>query len=170
MNNMIPPLIPLIAEYTNKWHLANLDIFEFKEVLQDPTEHNTIKLLYHNYQIWHFIELYMSPDSNIVLYVYDGGIKHNKLRNDTIEALDVLLCKHQKGTGKMNSETIGSIIDRIGILSIKEVHLTNDKRLSLVQSQKNLLINCAVELMDEMISGERRCVLFDRFKIEYSGQ
>lgn len=83
----------------------------------------------------------------------------------------MLLCKFQKGTGKINSETIGSIIDRLGILSIKKLHLTDarDERVKVIDQQIEVLSHCAKELMAEMISGERRCVLFSQFKIEYTG-
>ncbi len=171
MNDTIGALIELSGSYAEKWHKGGLDLFEFGERL-DGVEHHVVKLLYHNYQIWHFIELYKSPDSGTVLFVYDGGIKHNKLRNDCIEEIDAFLCKHQRGSGKVNSETIGSVLDRIGILQIKLLHLAGarDARVPLVRRQFETLRKCAGELMDDMVSGERRCELFSRFKIEYSGQ
>jgi hypothetical protein len=176
---MIDEIIFEIKKMCDKWHTYGTELFKFEDDIDcrwlDPDKpwvKQVIKLLYHNYQIWHFIELYTAPDSNTVLFVYDGGIKHNKLRNDTIELLDVELCKEQKGTGKINSETIGSIIDRITILYIKKLHLqdSRDARLAVVEEQLDVLIQCAKELMYEMKSGERQCKLFGRFKIEYSGQ
>lgn len=158
----------LIKIYATKWHSQDLTLFDFNEPLEGLDLH-VVKLLYHNYQIWHFIELYTSPDSGTVLFVYDGGIRHNKLRNESIEAVDSILCQKQKGTGKINSETVGSIIDRIGILYIKLLHL-KDERVKIIEKQLEILVNCAKELMEDMISGERQCVNFSRFKIEYSGQ
>lgn len=171
MNETIETLCALMAKNAQHWHNQGLDLFEFEEHLSG-VDQATVELLYHNYQIWHFIERYVSPDAGTVLFVYDGGIRHNKLRNECIERLDGYLCDLQKGTGKINSETIGSILDRIGILQIKSLHLKDkvDPRLFQVQRQLDILIRCASELMDEMISGERRCELFSRFKIEYSGQ
>ncbi len=171
MNERMAELIRLTAQVAGKWHSAGLELFAFEEVL-DGVDRHVVKLLYHNYQIWHFIELYKSPDSGTVLFVYDGGIRHNKLRNDCIELVDEVLCAGQKGTGKLNSETIGSILDRVGILQIKKLHLADkgDPRLPVVERQLRTLTSCAGELMDDMISGERRCELFSRFKVEYSEQ
>lgn len=171
---MINKIISEIEKVCTQWHSCGSALFEYKSEFNVDISiiDYAIKLLYHNYQIWHFIELYTAPDSNTVLFVYDGGIKHNKLRNDTIELLDAELCKNQKNTGKINSETIGSIIDRITILYIKKLHLqdSNDIRLSVVEDQYQTLIHCAKELMHEMEIGVRQCKLFGRFKIEYSGQ
>ena len=171
MNQMIEVLCGLTARYADKWHAAGLTLFEFNEQL-NGLDREIVKLLYHNYQIWHFIELYTSPDSGTVLFVYDGGIKHNKMRNDCIEKVDTFLCEHQMGVGRINSETIGSILDRIGILQIKTLHLADkgDPRLPLVRRQLDTLVRCAGELLDDMIAGARRCEVFARFKIEYSGQ
>jgi hypothetical protein len=171
MNRTIEELCETMHRYARKWHGAGLALFEFSEQLKG-VDHPVVSLLYHNYQIWHFIELYTSPDSGTVLFVYDGGIRHNKLRNDCIEQIDGFLCERQRGSGKVNSETIGSILDRIGILQIKVLHLADkgDPRLSLVKRQLDTLVRCAGELMDDMIAGERRCEVFSRFKIEYSGQ
>jgi hypothetical protein len=171
MSATIRALCGLTARFAAKWHAAGLDLFDFKESLEGA-ELGVVKLLYHNYQIWHFIELYKSPDSGTVLFVYDGGITHNKLRNECIERVDQILCASQRGTGKVNSETIGSVLDRIGILQIKLLHLQDgkDPRTSVVRRQLETLTQCAEELMDDMVSGERRCELISRFKVEYSGQ
>jgi hypothetical protein len=171
MTRRIAQLIQVSAHHAEQWHQAGLDLFEYNVRLEGAEQH-VVKLLYHNYQIWHFIELYKSPDSGTVLFVYDGGIKHNTLRNECIEALDLCLCADQKGEGKVNSETIGSILDRIGILQIKALHLKDktDSRLALVERQLKTLEDCAEELMEDMLAGKRRCELFSRFKVEYSGQ
>lgn len=172
MNQFVSRMYNAIQVYANKWHSENRTLFDFDEKIHNEMELIAVKLLYHNYQIWHFIELYTDPDSNTVLFVYDGGIRHNKERNYAIEALDSCLCELQKGTGKINSETLGSVMDRIGILYIKLLHLEDkkDPRTPVIQYQLDRLLKCASELMDDMISGERQCEMFSRFKIEYSGQ
>lgn len=167
---MIDNIVAEVKKYAEKWHSEGKELFEFDCQPSETPEYYAVKLLHHNYLIWHYIDLYKSPDSNTVLFVYDKGIEHNRYRNETIERLDDILCSLQKGTGKINSETIGSVIDRLGIHYIKFLHLRDagDGRAELVFKQFEVLFTCAKELMEEMISGQRRCLPFNRFKIDYS--
>lgn len=160
-------IIESVKTHADKWHREDKKIFDFDEKIESEAEYYAIKLLHHNYLIWHYIDLYKSPDSNQVLFVYDKGLEHNKYRNDTIEKLDEVLCKFQKETGKLNTETVGSAIDRLGIHYIKFLHL-NDERAKEVKQQFETLSECIKELMQDMESGNRRCMVFSRFKIDYS--
>jgi hypothetical protein len=148
------------------WHESGLALFDLPS-LDDSVESWGIRNIYHNYEIWHFLEEYESPDANRVAYVYEGGNLHNKLRNQSVEELDQRLCSRQKGTGKINSETLGSVLDRLGIFWIKMLHLRDldDQRHLSFKKQLAVLTQCAHELMDDMISGERQCFPTSRFKL-----
>lgn len=170
MNEVIERLVESIKSHAEKWHSEGKEIFELDVPTDTTPEYYAVKLLHHNYLIWHYIDLYKSPDSGTVLFVYDKGIEHNRYRNETIEQLDSALCEMQKGSGKINTETIGSAIDRMGIHYIKYLHLrdSKDSRASTVLQQFCILVGCINELMEDMVTGDRQCLVFSRFKIDYS--
>lgn len=161
-------VIEAARRHIELWHKNNLRWdFNFEDYIEEDLtilEKLTVKCAYHNYCIWHLIEDYKHPDTDQVLFVYHGGLEQNKFRNKTIELMDQQFELIQKGTGKTNSETIGSLIDRIGIMHVKIVHLQDDPRLKMIQNQLAILIWCAVELVDDMIKGNRQCAFLSRFK------
>lgn len=168
MHALISNIYDTAFEQATAWHEASKGIFALSEPpAGSPEAAAAAELMFHNYQIWHLLEDYKSPDSNRVLFVYDGGITHNKLRNLAIERLDELLCRHQLGTGPFNSETIGSIIDRATIWYLKELHhteLPNTGKSEAISTQRLRLVTCTHELFEEMLAGTRRCMYLDRSK------
>jgi hypothetical protein len=164
---MIQSLVKNISNQCEKWHFQNLLWFEHTEFNLQSLEDLTTKLVYHNYCIWHFIEGYQDSDTQKVNFVYLGGLEHNRYRNDTIELIDnIFISKHQINQGPYNSETLGSILDRISNCIIKIAHLkeTNDSRTTLIETQLDFLTNCAIELFDDMQVGKRQITNFSRFK------
>jgi hypothetical protein len=165
---MIQDLIELSKSYLLNWHQKNLTWFNLEDHLQaeDKLEYFVIKNAYHNYCMWHFIEYYKNPDTGLALFVYDGGLEHNKDRNQSIELMDDKFMQFQKNTGKINSETLGSIIDRLNVLYIKHIHLkeSQDPRLETLMQQTKILEACAKELLQDMIDGTRQCMPLGRFK------
>jgi hypothetical protein len=151
-----------------EWHDKGLTWFNLAEYVpyEETLENLVTRIIFHNYCIWHYIEGYQDPDSGKVNFVYLGGLAHNKLRNEVIELMDEKFCAFQKGTGKFNSETLGSVIDRISVLYIKMLHMkdSNDSRLARVEKQTQTLERCACELFEDMVSGERQVEVLSRFK------
>jgi hypothetical protein len=166
--NITINIIETARHYINLWHSKNLRWdFNFEDHLEKKLtvlEHLAVKCAYHNYCIWHLIEDYKHPDTDQVLFVYHGGLEQNKFRNNTIELMDQQFETIQKGTGKFNSETIGSLIDRIGIMHVKIAHLQDDSRLKMIENQLAILYWCAIELVEDMIKGDRQCAFLSRFK------
>ena len=164
---MIQSLIDNIELQCSTWHSKNLLWFEHSEFNLDSLKDLTTKLVYHNYCIWHFIEGYQDPDTQKVNFVYLGGLEHNRYRNDTIELIDnIFISNYQINQGPYNSETLGSILDRISNCIIKIAHLkeTNDNRIKLIETQSEFLTNCAIELFSDMQLGKRQITNFSRFK------
>lgn len=158
---MIEKIIETIFKTADDWHKKDLTVFELPP--QEATaEGAAVKVLYHNYQTWHLIDLYKSDPAKVP---YDShGITHNKLRNYAIAELDDSLTPFQKGTGKMHSETLGDILDKISILYLKMLHVRGE--LSAPTRQHlDILISCAKELFGEMVAGTRQCPNIKRFKV-----
>jgi hypothetical protein len=167
----ISDLKKMLCEMKNQlevWHNLDLTWFELEDYLkfEDSLLYYFLKLGFHNFCTWHLIEGYQDNDPNKVHFVYAGGLQQNKDRNQTIEIIDEKLINFQKGTGKINSETIGSIVDRISVFYIKMLHMKNenDNRLDMVERQTAVLENCFLELFEDMINGERRIAPLSRFK------
>jgi len=166
MQNLINEIISNIHKSAQEWHEQNLRWFEFNINDDDSLIELSTKLLYHNYCIWHLIEGYSDPDTGKVNFVYLGGLEHNKLRNETIEKMDDIFMTLQSDTGSYNSETLGSVIDRISNVIIKLLHLieSSDDRVNQLESQLDFLSKAANELYQDMVQGNRRILTIKRFK------
>lgn len=153
----------------DKWHEAKLTFHIQRDLYPDPFRFHCEQMVHANYYIWHCIEGYCEPDTNRVLYVYNQGLEYNKIRNAARDELDRILCSQQKGTGPYNSESIGSILDRISNAYIKELHLEDagDKRVESVVQMRQRLEQCGIDLWKDMLAGRRQCFTSDSFKIEY---
>ncbi len=110
--------------------------------------------------------------------------KFNQARNDYIERIDSFILKNithlTEMRGKQNSETLGSMIDRLSILSLKIFHMSlqtqrNDiekdhidicsKKLNILNIQRNDLSVCYDELIMDCQSGSRYFKQYKQFKM-----
>lgn len=112
--------------------------------------------------------------------------RFNQRRNDLIERLDILLldffdrlkCPRQKSI--RSSETAGSMVDRISILSLKIHHMRHQtlrsdanaehreaaqERLHRLIEQREDLLESLEELLRGMVTGERYFKLYRQFKM-----
>jgi hypothetical protein len=110
--------------------------------------------------------------------------KFNQARNDCTEKLDTFVLDHipklSEMRGKQNSETLGTIIDRLSILSLKIFHMSiqtqredasdNHKsicteKLKILIVQRNDLSVCLDELFHDCIDGLRHFKQYKQFKM-----
>lgn len=166
--NELQVLLNTLSDKLSDWHTKDLTWFDLDELIvpDDSISYLIIKLGFHNYCTWHLIEGYEDNDPQKVHFVYAGGLAHNKDRNKTIELIDDYFIHYQKGMGKINSETLASIIDRISVLYLKMLHMKmdNDPRSKMVENQTRVLERCLMELYYDMLSGERQIAPLSRFK------
>ena len=144
---------------------------------------------YVNFELWHQEDMARdpdAPDSKI------AAVKHaidvlNQRRNDMIEQMDQYLLdelqnKKIKYTSEteMNSETPGSIIDRLSINALKIYHMdeeiqrldvTDEHRkkcsgkLSVLQDQRNDLKNSLEKLLTDLSNGKKRLKVYQQMKM-----
>lgn len=131
-----------------------------------------IRMVRANYHIWHCIEEYCEPDTNRVLYVYDQGLEHNKLRASARMEMDETFVKYQKKTIQIqpyNSETLASILDRWSNAHIKWMHLEDGPKKGSVKEDGRFLKQCAHQLFWDMTEGKRliRVNTAESIKLEY---
>jgi hypothetical protein len=166
------------------WHRGRVffrkgDSFEVLTVLQNRFNH----------ELWHQEDEARRRDvSNTVIASVKRTIdKLNQGRNDFLERLDVYIADDIKkrnitvGRGAvLNSETPGSIIDRLSILNLRIYHMraeTRRKRASrahraacrvklkiLLEQKKNLTV-CLGRLLRDIYAGRKRIKVYRQFKM-----
>ena len=144
---------------------------------------------YVNFELWHQEDMARdpdAPDSKIATVKRTIDVL-NQLRNDMIEQmdqylLDVLQNEKIKYTSEteMNSETPGSIIDRLSINALKIYHMdeetqrldvTDEQRkkcsgkLSVLQDQRNDLKICLEKLLVDLSNGKKRLKVYQQMKM-----
>ena len=144
---------------------------------------------YVNFELWHQEDMARDPDApdSKIVAVKRAIDVLNQRRNDMIEQmdqylLDALQSKNIKYTAdaEMNSETPGSIIDRLSINALKIYHMdeeiqrldvTDEHRkkcsgkLSVLQDQRNDLKKSLETLLADLSSGKKRLKVYQQMKM-----
>ena len=147
-----------------------------------------LELAYRNYLLWHEEDKARRTDVDdaVIASVKRSIDKLNQQRNDMIEKLDeeilewVETRKKPGVTEEINSETPGSIVDRISILSLKIYHMDEDcarndigeahrsnsqQKLAVLKMQREDLYHALVRLMSEYLNGHKQMKLYKQFKM-----
>ena len=120
-------------------------------------------------------------EENFIKTIVIGKIMFT-FRTLKIEEIDKILFQGTNFNDKapLNTETVGSVIDRIIILALKKFHMNyeanrkgsskelRDKcaiKLNMINKQMNDLIKAYNILIDEINSGKRRYALYSQFKM-----
>ena len=144
---------------------------------------------YVNFELWHQEDMARDPDASDSKI---AAVKRtidvlNQLRNDMIEQMDqCLLDKLQNkkinytSEIEMNSETPGSIIDRLSINALKIYHMDEEiqrldvtgehrkkcsGKLSVLQDQRNDLKKSLETLLADLSSGKKRLKVYQQMKM-----
>jgi len=144
---------------------------------------------YVNFELWHQEDMARDPDApdSKIAAVKRAIDVFNQRRNDMIEQmdqylLDALQNKNIKYTAaaEMNSETPGSIIDRLSINALKIFHMeeeiqrldvTDEHRkkcsgkVSVLQDQRNDLKNSLEKLVADLSNGKKRLKVYQQMKM-----
>jgi hypothetical protein len=142
-----------------------------------------------NFKLWHQEDIARSPD------VSEGDLaqvkrtidKLNQQRNDLIEQLDDWLIRELNELGVkagqdavLNTETPGSVIDRLSILALRIYHMEEQAfrtdaaeehigkvkaRLEILYEQHRDLCRSLQELLDDIFGGRKRMKVYRQFKM-----
>jgi len=142
-----------------------------------------------NFRLWHQEDIARSPEvSNADLAAVKRAIdKLNQQRNDLIERLDDFLIAELSTRGaeprsdaRLNTETPGSVIDRLSILALRLHHMEEQAcrsdasddhvakakaRLEILHEQHRDLTNSLRELLDDIFAGRKRLKVYHQFKM-----
>jgi hypothetical protein len=155
----------------------------------------------HGEGLWHFLEvnhrfnnlLWDEEDLARRLRVGDSDIAANKRaidtynqkRNDAIERMDEVILSaiaavRAVSSGRLNSETAGSMIDRLSILSLKIFHMglqtkrqdataehiaACSTKLTRLKEQRTDLAACLEQLIAECVTGDAHYKVYRQFKM-----
>jgi len=169
---------------TKKWH-TNIDfsISDKKTIIQNITNNHFM-----NFKLWHAEDIARIPDApakSIAQCKREIDLL-NKKRTEFYEQIDenfVFLLKDfivANLSVPFNTESVGSIIDRLSILSLKIYHMYEEKRRrtsndsdyqiitdklrTLIQQRKDL-ISAFKNLISEYINGTKRPIIYKQLKM-----
>lgn len=147
-----------------------------------------LELAWRNYSLWHEEDKARRTDvdDGMIAQVKRNIDKFNQQRNDFIERLDEAIlawleprCNFGAAV-PINSESPGSIVDRICIMSLKVHHMREDTlredideahrsrslhKLAVLTEQRADLEQALNRLLDDYLAGERRMKIYRQFKM-----
>jgi hypothetical protein len=147
-----------------------------------------LELAWRNYSLWHEEDKARRDDvdDSVIASVKRRIDRINQERNDCIEQLDSVILEYVERNRKpvaadeTNSETPGSIVDRISIMSLKIWHMAEDaartditadhqersvQRLAVLREQRDDLWQAVQRLLADYLTGHKRMKLYRQFKM-----
>jgi len=142
-----------------------------------------------NYRLWHNEDIARSPVATAeeIAAVKRKIDKLNQARNDMIEKIDDELSAslaqagvHQTEDAKINTETVGSVIDRLSIMALRIYHYREQRqrsnvdpkhheqvsqRLELCERQHSDLSLALQQLIDDLFSGVKQHKTYRQLKM-----
>lgn len=180
---LVQRVVDLQTETVERWHAEPITNAEVGFLGTVCEQHSF------NYRLWHEEDLARCPDADdqVIARVKRAIDGFNQQRNDWIEKIDDEISgflDRLKVTpdenARLNSETPGSVIDRLSILALRIYHLeeqrdradaTADHRESVANKlavcllQQSDLGRSLAELLDDIFSGRKRHRTYRQFKM-----
>ncbi|NLE38888.1 MAG: DUF4254 domain-containing protein [Pirellulaceae bacterium] len=173
----------LQAETVKQWHEREIDNHYHGFLNLVCCQHQQ------NFRLWHEEDIARSPDvADAELAAVKRRIdKLNQRRNDLIEQLDDALITQLRQSevapqpsAPLNTETPGSVIDRLSILSLRIFHMREqadredadeehrqkaEARLEILHQQLGDLSNSLSELLADVFAGRKRLKVYRQMKM-----
>ncbi len=162
---------------------------DFKNSKKSQLEKTLSNLLLTNFKIWGYEDEARRRDlpDKAIANLKRNIDKENQKRHDLIDTIDAVLREDAKKRLKfiddslpMNSETPGSIFDRLTILALRTYSLKKEikrkdankshiercfKMLKEVEERSQDLLNCIAELLEDIFSGRKRLKSYKQHKL-----
>lgn len=176
-------IVEMQCQTVARWHQEPIDN-PYEGLFADICKQHSF-----NYQLWHEEDLARSPDADdaVIARVKRAIDGFNQQRNDWIELVDDHIAKildenevQLDETVRINTETPGSVIDRLSILALRIYHLEEqldredvdqqhlDKvrhRIAVCCLQQDELSNELQLLLDDMLAGRVRHRTYRQLKM-----
>lgn len=179
----VDAILTLQEETVAKWHRQPISN-DYEGWLQVVCQQHQ-----YNYELWHQEDIARSPDvdDKTIAGVKRAIDRLNQLRNDWIERLDDWITERLQqlnvvpaDNARQNTETPGSCIDRLSILSLRLYHLREQldrtdveaahlekvrQRLAIGEAQRRDLSQGLRELIDDIANGRKRHRTYRQMKM-----
>ncbi len=183
----------LKGELTRCWEAQMETVVAWHEQLPETLEESglvglVLRQHMRNFKLWHVEDQARRKDVDGTViarckYEIDGL---NQQRNDLIEQVDAELIRRigtflpEDAPARYNTETIGSALDRLSILSLKVFHMQEQtervdvteehraacgKKLATLMEQRRDLSRSILDLVDEYAAGLKRPKVYFQFKM-----
>lgn len=180
MENWFKSINTLVEDLYNK---------DFKNTGSTPIEKIIIDLLAANFTLWGYEDeaRRKNVSDKYIAELKRKIDKENQLRNDLIDTIDALIREDiEKKLGvinqtlPMNSESPGSLYDRLTILALRSYNLKKEinrkdadithiercsKMLEEVLEKSSDLLKCLKELMEDIYSGRKKIKSYKQHKM-----
>ena len=164
MESLTQILNPFKGENIVEWFMDLVTLWHQTGAIE-PEDKNSPKGIfqwghYNNFTLWHFEDdaRRRNVEDSLIVDCKRQIDKHNQQRNDAIEKIDlwldtVLTTADIVPTGNVpiNSETVGSIIDRMSIMSLKIYHMDEQINRSDVDADHITLAKNRKAVLDEQL-------------------
>ena len=149
-------LIEWFSDLTQLWHNAAPVVSED----HDSPKGMTQWIHYNNFLLWHLEDDARRTDvpAEEIVKCKRAIDQHNQQRNDGIEKVDIWLDNVLKTSGiqpgddvEINSETPGSIIDRMSILSLKIYHMREQSEREGVSEDHRKVARARLGVLEEQL-------------------
>ena len=179
----IQEIIELQTRTVAQWHQGPIDNRAADLLETVCTQHSF------NYQLWHQEDIARSPDvtDQEIARVKRSIDGFNQQRNDWIEKVDDQIAQMITENGvvpikdaPLNTETPGSAIDRLSIMSLRLYHLREqlertdvdqehrksvEEKIMVCLLQQTELAKSLQQLVDGLFSGQKRHLTYRQFKM-----
>ena len=129
----------------------------------------------YNFQLWHAEDFVREPGASDTQIASAKRLidQLNQQRNDWIEKLDESIAEQLTGVqagpdAPLNTETLGSVIDRLAILTLRIYHLSERQaaeKLAIAWGQLKQLTTSGQQLADDLFAGRKQHKLNRALKI-----
>ncbi|MCI0515543.1 DUF4254 domain-containing protein [candidate division KSB1 bacterium] len=171
-------------QLNQNWHAK----FDAEVLTHDTFEAKLWNLHFYNYSLWHEEDEARRTDvtDSLIAQNKRNIDKFNQKRNDSIELIDKYLlvqlaqCPNYQEGLRMNSETAGSMLDRLSIISLKIYHMAEQmqrpeateahraacatKHARLLEQRADLM-QCFALLIDDYLAGRKSLKVYFQFKM-----
>lgn len=179
-----------------QWHAKEPDALELERMeatlpkVPSPEQLERLALLQHheNFQLWHTEDTARRTDvgPEVIAECKRMIDAFNQRRNDRIERLDACLVAlieplvPKDAPRRHNTETLGSVLDRLSILALKMYHMAEEAeredasarhrkacagKLGVMAEQHRDLLAAAIELVGDYAQGLKRPKVYFQFKM-----
>jgi len=182
MKNIARNIVALQAKYTTDWHIN-----PNSQLPSDELENLIVRQHQQNFDLWHEEDKAREPnvEDALIAQVKRNIDALNQRRNDMITEIDqrlaeIELADYQDDSLPWNSETLGSIIDRLSIASLKVFHMAEQaeradaseehiasctEKLYKLKLQEDDLATALQQFVDDIMAGKKQNKLYRQFKM-----